>query len=291
MSEDTRPYRSVLYVPGSKQRALEKARSLAVDAIILDLEDAVTPEAKPAARHTLGAALAEGGYGARVRIVRINGLDTPWWQDDIAALKECQPDAILLPKVNTPEDIQRLADVVAGPIPLWAMLETPLGILNALSIAAHPRTAGFVVGSNDLAKELNCRFRADRLPLQAALQTVLLAARAEGVIAIDGVYNQFKDAVGLQLECEQGRDLGFDGKSLIHPAQIALANEVFAPSASEIALAQRQIEAFKLASDAGQGVAVVDGTIVENMHAETAQRLLAKAQVIATQSVAVQASP
>ena len=291
MSEDTRPYRSVLYVPGSKQRALEKARSLAVDAIILDLEDAVTPEAKPAARHTLGAALAEGGYGARVRIVRINGLDTPWWQDDIAALKECQPDAILLPKVNTPEDIQRLADAVASPIPLWAMLETPLGILNALSIAAHPRTAGFVVGSNDLAKELNCRFRADRLPLQAALQTVLLAARAEGVIAIDGVYNQFKDAVGLQLECEQGRDLGFDGKSLIHPAQIALANEVFAPSASEIALAQRQIEAFKLASDAGQGVAVVDGTIVENMHAETAQRLLAKAQVIATQSVAVQASP
>ena len=291
MSEDTRPYRSVLYVPGSKQRALEKARSLAVDAIILDLEDAVTPEAKPAARHTLGAALAEGGYGARVRIVRINGLDTPWWQDDIAALKECQPDAILLPKVNTPEDIQRLADAVAGPIPLWAMLETPLGILNAQSIAAHPRMAGFVVGSNDLAKELNCRFRADRLPLQAALQTVLLAARAEGVIAIDGVYNQFKDAVGLQLECEQGRDLGFDGKSLIHPAQIALANEVFAPSASEIALAQRQIEAFKLASHAGQGVAVVDGTIVENMHAETAQRLLAKAQVIATQSVAVQASP
>ena len=291
MSEDTRPYRSVLYVPGSKQRALEKARSLAVDAIILDLEDAVTPEAKPAARHTLGAALAEGGYGARVRIVRINGLDTPWWQDDIAALKECRPDAILLPKVNTPEDIQRLADAVASPIPLWAMLETPLGILNALSIAAHPRMAGFVVGSNDLAKELNCRFRADRLPLQAALQAVLLASRAEGVIAIDGVYNQFKDAVGLQLECEQGRDLGFDGKSLIHPAQIALANEVFAPSASEIALAQRQIEAFKLASDAGQGVSVVDGTIVENMHAETAQRLLAKAQVIATQSVAVQASP
>ena len=291
MSEDIRPYRSVLYVPGSKQRALEKARSLAVDAIILDLEDAVTPEAKPAARHTLCAALAECGYGARVRIVRVNGLDTPWWQDDIAALKECQPDAILLPKVNTPEDIQRLADAVASPIPLWAMLETPLGILNALSIAAHPRTAGFVVGSNDLAKELNCRFRADRLPLQAALQAVLLASRAEGVIAIDGVYNQFKDAVGLQLECEQGRDLGFDGKSLIHPAQIALANEVFAPSASEIALAQRQIEAFRRASDAGQGVAVVDGTIVENMHAETAQRLLAKAQLIATQSVAVQASP
>ena len=288
MSEDTRPYRSVLYIPGSKQRALEKARSLPVDAIILDLEDAVTPEAKPAARKTLATALSEGGYGARVQIVRINGLDTPWWQDDIAALAACAPDAILLPKVNSPDEIQRLADVLAPSVSIWAMLETPLGVLNAQSIAAHPRTAGFVVGSNDLAKELNCRFRADRLPLIMALQTVLLAARAEGVIAIDGVYNQFKDAAGLQFECEQGRDLGFDGKSLIHPAQIGLANQVFAPSASEISLAQRQIEAFKQASDAGQGVAVVDGTIVENLHVETAQRLLAKAHVIAKQAVAAQ---
>ena len=288
MSEDTRPYRSVLYIPGSKQRALEKARSLPVDAIILDLEDAVTPEAKPAARKTLATALSEGGYGARVQIVRINGLDTPWWQDDIAALDDCGPDAILLPKVNSPDEIQRLADVLAPSVSIWAMLETPLGVLNAQSIAAHPRTAGFVVGSNDLAKELNCRFRADRLPLIMALQTVLLAARAEGVIAIDGVYNQFKDAAGLQFECEQGRDLGFDGKSLIHPAQIGLANQVFAPSASEISLAQRQIEAFKQASDAGQGVAVVDGTIVENLHVETAQRLLAKAHVIAKQAVAAQ---
>ena len=289
MSEDTRPYRSVLYIPGSKQRALEKARSLPVDAIILDLEDAVTPEAKPAARKTLATALSEGGYGARVQIVRINGLDTPWWHDAIAALDDCDPDAILLPKVNSPDEIQRLADVLAPSVSIWAMLETPLGVLNAQSIAAHPRTAGFVVGSNDLAKELNCRFRADRLPLIMALQTVLLAARAEGVIAIDGVYNQFKDAAGLQFECEQGRDLGFDGKSLIHPAQIGLANQVFAPSASEIALAQRQIEAFKQASDAGQGVAVVDGTIVENLHVEAAQRLLAKAHVIAKQAVAAQA--
>ena len=288
MSEDTRPSRSVLYIPGSTQRALEKARSLPVDAIILDLEDAVTPEAKPAARKTLATALSEGGYGARVQIVRINGLDTPWWQNDIAALAACAPDAILLPKVNSPDEIQRLADVLAPSVSIWAMLETPLGVLNAQSIAAHPRTAGFVVGSNDLAKELNCRFRADRLPLIMALQTVLLAARAEGVIAIDGVYNQFKDAAGLQFECEQGRDLGFDGKSLIHPAQIGLANQVFAPSASEISLAQRQIEAFKQASDAGQGVAVVDGTIVENLHVETAQRLLAKAHVIAKQAVAAQ---
>ena len=288
MSEDTRPYRSVLYIPGSKQRALEKARSLPVDAIILDLEDAVTPEAKPAARKTLATALSEGGYGARVQIVRINGLDTPGWQDDIAALDDCDPDAILLPKGNSPDEIQRLADVLVPSVSIWAMLETPLGVLNAQSIAAHPRTAGFVVGSNDLAKELNCRFRADRLPLIMALQTVLLAARAEGVIAIDGVYNQFKDAAGLQFECEQGRDLGFDGKSLIHPAQIGLANQVFAPSASEISLAKRQIEAFKQASDAGQGVAVVDGTIVENLHVETAQRLLAKAHVIAKQAVAAQ---
>ena len=142
MSEDTRPYRSVLYIPGSKQRALEKARSLPVDAIILDLEDAVTPEAKPAARKTLATALSEGGYGARVQIVRINGLDTPWWQDDIAALDDCDPDAILLPKVNSPDEIQRLADVLAPSVSIWAMLETPLGVLNAQSIAAHPRTAG-----------------------------------------------------------------------------------------------------------------------------------------------------
>ena len=289
MSEDTRPYRSVLYIPGSKQRALDKARSLPVDAIILDLEDAVAPEAKPAARKTLATALGEGGYGNRVQIVRINGLETPWWQDDIAALADSDLDAILLPKVNSPEDIQRLVDALASPVSVWAMLETPLGILNAQSIAAHPRTAGFVVGTNDLAKELNCRFRADRLPLLTALQTVLLAARAEGVIAIDGVYNQFKDVAGLQFECEQGRDLGFDGKSLIHPDQIDLANQVFAPSVSEIALAQRQIEAFKQASDAGQGVAVVDGTIVENLHVETAQRLLDQAQVIAEQAAIEQA--
>ena len=192
MSEDTRPYRSVLYIPGSKQRALEKARSLPVDAIILDLEDAVTPEAKPAARKTLATALSEGGYGARVQIVRINGLDIPWWQGDIAALDDCDPDAILLPKVNSPDEIQRLADVLAPSVSIWAMLETPLGVLNAQSIAAHPRTAGFVVGSNDLAKELNCRFRADRLPLILAVQTVLLAARAEGLLQLMGSITNLK---------------------------------------------------------------------------------------------------
>jgi (3S)-malyl-CoA thioesterase len=193
MSKDTRPYRLVLYVLGSNKRALEKARSLLVDAIILDLEDAVTPEAKPAARKTLATALGEGRYGNRVRIVRINGLDTPWWQDDIAALADCDLDATLLPKVNSTEDIQRLADASASSVSIWAMLETPLGVLNAQSIAAHPRTAGFVVGSNDLGKELNCRFRADRLPLLMALQTVLLAARAEGVIAIDGSITNSKN--------------------------------------------------------------------------------------------------
>ena len=281
MDHSNRPFRSVLYIPGSKDRALDKARGLPVDAIIFDLEDAVTPDAKIEARDTLKAALAEGGYGNRFRIIRINGLDTEWGEGDIAALKDVEVDAFLVPKVNSASDVQDVVDRLGNDTPIWAMMETPLGILNALEIAAHPQLTGFVAGTNDLAKELNCRTRGDRLPMQMSLQTILLAARAHNVVAIDGVYNQFKDDEGLNFECEQGRDLGFDGKTLIHPAQIEIANTSFAPSEIELETARRQIAAFEETEASGQGVAVVDGKIVENLHVETAKKTLAKAEAIA----------
>jgi (3S)-malyl-CoA thioesterase len=276
----TRPYRSILYIPGSKARALEKARSLPVDAIIFDLEDAVTPDAKIEARATLAAALSEGGYGNRTRIVRINGFDTEWGQDDARAVAEMKADAVLLPKVNSAQDIDALAGLTSD-LPVWAMMETAQGVWNAMEIAAHPLVSGFVAGTNDLAKELNCRSRADRQPLITALQMMLLAARAHGVIAVDGVYNQFKDEDGLRAECEQGRDFGFDGKTLIHPAQIDVTNAAFSPTEAEIDLARRQIAAFEETERSGQGVAVVDGRIVENLHVETARRILAMASAIA----------
>jgi len=278
MDMRARPYRSVLYIPGSRPRALEKARGLPVDAIIFDLEDAVSIDEKVAARDTLAAALAEP-YGGRVCIVRINGLDTEWGAADAAAVVAMQPDAILLPKVDSPGQIDALAEIT-GDLPIWAMMETPLGMLNAAAIAAHPKLAGMVMGTNDLAKELQCRFRPDRLPLQSGLGLCLLAAKAHGVVIVDGVYNAFKDDAGLKAECEQGRDMGFDGKTLIHPAQVEIANSAFAPTEAEIDLARRQITAFQEAEAAGQGVAVVDGKIVENLHVATAREILAKAEAI-----------
>lgn len=275
-----RPYRSVLYIPGSKPRALDKARSLPVDAIIFDLEDAVSVDEKENARTTLQEALSDGGYGARAKIVRINGLDTEWGRADATAAAEMGADAILLPKVDCAADLDALAELT-GQTPLWAMMETPRGMLNATEIAAHALLQGMVMGTNDLAKELQVRFRADRLPLMAGLGLCLLAAKAEGKIIVDGVYNAFKDADGLQQECDQGRDMGFDGKTLIHPAQVDVANRAFAPSDAEIELARRQIAAFQQAEASGQGVAVVDGKIVENLHVATAQEILAKAGAIA----------
>ncbi|WP_372838404.1 CoA ester lyase [Phaeovulum sp.] len=280
MNPSARPYRSVLYIPGSKDRALEKARELAADAIIFDLEDAVAPDEKPAARALLQATLAATDYGRRARIVRVNGLDTTWGEADISAFAGADIDALLIPKVSSAADLQAVAERVPS-LPLWAMMETARGMLNAAEIAAHPRLAGMVMGTNDLAKELGSRFRADRLPLQAGLGLCLLAAKANGLTIIDGVYNAFKDDVGLRAESVQGRDMGFDGKTLIHPAQLEIANEVFAPSEGEIELARRQIAAFEAAEAAGQGVAVVDGKIVENLHIVTARQTLAKAQAIA----------
>lgn len=283
MDHAARPNRSVLYIPGSKERALEKAKTLPVDAIIFDLEDAVAIEEKENARALLAETLKAGDYGIRARIVRVNGLDTDWGRDDIAAFVGADIDAILIPKVGSAADVQAVADLIPD-VPLWAMMETPQGMLNAAEIAAHPRMAGFVMGTNDLAKELKCRFRADRLPMLTSLQLCLLAARAEGIVAVDGVYNAFKDEDGLKAECEQGRDMGFDGKTLIHPAQVEITNAAFAPTDDEIDLARRQIEAFEAAEKAGQGVAVVDGKIVENLHVATAREILAKAAAIAALS-------
>jgi (3S)-malyl-CoA thioesterase len=281
MTQDTRPYRSVLYIPGSKDRALEKARNLPVDAIIFDLEDAVAIDEKENARGTLKAALDQGGYGARVKIVRINALDTAWGADDARAVADMDADAVLLPKVDSAADVDALAALIPGDLPIWAMMETPRGMLNAAEIAAHPKLQGMVMGTNDLAKELQTRFRADRLPMMAGLGLCLLAAKAEGLIIVDGVYNAFKDDDGLRLESSQGRDMGFDGKTLIHPAQVDVANEAFAPSEDEIDLARRQIAAFEEVEASGQGVAVVEGKIVENLHVVTAREILAKADAIA----------
>ncbi|HSF63340.1 MAG TPA: CoA ester lyase [Paracoccaceae bacterium] len=280
MDPVVRPYRSVLYIPGSRERALEKARDLPADAIIFDLEDAVAAEEKDAARDTLRRLLGEIDYGPRARIVRVNALDTPWGAADLAAFAGTEVEALLIPKVSRAADLDAVAARVPG-LPLWAMMETAQGMLNAAEIAAHPRLAGMVMGTNDLAKELGSRFRADRLPMMAGLGLCLLAARAHGRVIVDGVYNAFKDDEGLRAECLQGRDMGFDGKTLIHPAQLAIANDCFAPSQAEIDLARRQIAAFEEAQAQGQGVAVVDGKIVENLHIVTARQTLAKARVIA----------
>lgn len=284
MSSGDRPFRSVLYIPASKPRALDKARTLPVDAIIFDLEDAVTAEEKNSARGILAETLAEGGYGQRMRIVRINGLETQWGKADAEAVGSMQAEAVLLPKVESAAQLDALV-AITGDMPVWAMMETPRGMLNAAEIAAHPKLEGMVMGTNDLAKELNTRFRADREPMLTGLGLCLLAAKAEGVAVVDGVYNAFKDDEGLAVECAQGRDMGFDGKTLIHPAQVAVTNAAYAPSEAEVDLARRQIAAFKDVEASGQGVAVVDGRIVENLHVETARKTLAKAEAIAALGV------
>ncbi len=281
----SRPCRSVLYIPAARERAMEKAQTLPADAIIFDLEDAVAPEEKPAARDLLVRVLRERDFGPRLRIVRINGLDTEWGRADALAMAAALAggvrfDALLVPKVNGPADLEAASELVPG-VDLWAMMETAAGMLNAAAIAGHPRLRGMVMGTNDLAKELGARFRPDRLPMQAGLGLCLLAAKAHGLTIVDGVYNAFKDDEGLRAECDQGRDMGFDGKTLIHPAQLPVANAAFAPSDAEIDLARRQIAAFDEVLATGGGVAVVDGRIVENLHVATAKALLSRAEAIA----------
>ncbi|MCB6178517.1 CoA ester lyase [Rhodobacter sp. Har01] len=280
-----RPCRSVLYIPGSKERALEKARELPCDAIIFDLEDAVAPDEKPHARDLLARVLRDFDYGNRLRIVRINGLDSEWGRADADAMDKAiaggaRVDAVLVPKVNRAADLDAVAAAVPG-TDLWAMMESAAGMLNAAEIAAHPQLKGMVMGTNDLARELNSRFRPDRLPLQTGLGLCLLAAKAHGKLIVDGVYNAFKDDEGLWAECHQGRDMGFDGKTLVHPAQVQIANAAFAPTEAEIDLARRQIAAYDAVLATGGGVAVVEGRIVENLHIETAKATLARAEAIA----------
>lgn len=276
-----RPFRSVLYLPGSSARALQKAREVAADALILDLEDAVAPTEKPAARDLLAATLHDTDYGARYRILRINGFDTEWGRKDALTFAgHPGVDAVLVPKVAGPAELDAVTALMPGK-PLWAMLETAQGCLAAQAICAHPRLEGVVMGTNDLARDLGARVRADRLAMLPALGLCLLAARAAGRVIVDGVYNAFRDEAGLRAEAEQGRDLGFDGKSLIHPAQIGVANAVFAPASDDIDLARRQIDAFAAAQKEGRGVAVLDGRIVENLHIVTARQTLARAEAIA----------
>jgi len=281
-----RPRRSVLYMPGSNTRALEKAKSLPADALILDLEDAVAPEAKEAARNQVCAAVKAGGYGHRELIVRINALDTPWGRADLHAAASAAPDAVLVPKPGTGADIVRAAEALSragapDKTRLWAMIETPIAILNLREIAAaSPRLACLVMGTNDLVKETRADLSANRRPALYWLSATITAARAFGLDALDGVYNNFKDVEGFRSECVHGRRLGFDGKTLIHPDQVATANEVFAPPEAEVAWAKKIIAAFEAPENKGKGVITVEGRMVELLHAEMARRMVAIAEAI-----------
>jgi len=284
-----RPRRSVLYMPGSNLRALEKARELPADGLILDLEDAVAPEAKAAARDNIVKAL-KTGFGDREVLVRINGLDTRWWVDDIDAAAAAEPDAILVPKVSSPKQLQdlaaRLVDMGTHPsVRVWAMMETPLAMLSVGDIAhaaldSETRLAGFVMGTNDLAKDTRARLVPGRAPMLPWLMTCIAAARAYGLSILDGVYNDLGDAEGFAAECRQARDLGFDGKTLIHPRQIDPCNDAFSPAADEIALARKMIAAFDLPENKDKGVVQVDGRMVERLHAEMARQTVAIAEAI-----------
>ncbi|WP_417450892.1 HpcH/HpaI aldolase/citrate lyase family protein [Kordiimonas sp.] len=281
------PKRSMLFMPASNARALEKARGLTCDGVIFDLEDAVAPDAKEAARTQVADALKAGGYGKRLRVVRINGLDTPWWRDDLAVAVSGKPDAILVPKVEQPETMQRLEEEMAwlggcDDTTLWSMIETPMAFLRLEALAqASDRQTTWVIGSNDLVKDLRAEHTKDRMPVMMALSQALLVARAYGLAILDGVYGNFRDADGFASECGQAREMGFDGKTLIHPSQIEAANATFAPSADALDQAHRMIAAFEEAKAAGKGVAVLDGRMVEELHVQTAREQLAMAEAIA----------
>lgn len=288
MNAPIRPRRSVLYMPGANARALDKARTLDADALILDLEDAVAPDAKAQARAQVAAALREGGYGRRECIVRVNALDTPWGLDDVRAIAQAGADAVLLPKVESPAQLAALAqalDAAGAPVdlPLWAMAETPLGFLRLDAIAGgHARLAAIVVGTSDLVKDLHARHTPSRDETLLARSLAVMAARAHGLAVLDGVHLDLNDDAGLQVACAQGRDQGFDGKTLIHPRQIAAANDAFAPTPEELDTARKRLDAWRAAQAEGKGVAVVDGALVENLHASEAERVLALAAAIQT---------
>ena len=285
-----RPRRSALYMPGSNARALEKAKALAADVLIFDLEDAVAPDAKAMARDQVCAAAKAGGFGRREIVIRINALNTPWGAADLTAAAAARPDAILIPKVSEPGDVLGVAQTldaagVRSDTRLWAMMETPLAMLNAKAIAAAaretPRFACLVMGTNDLAKETRAELTQDRAAMMGWLMTCLAAGRAYGLDILDGVYNNFKDAAGLQREALQGKSMGMDGKTLIHPDQLAQCNETFSPSAGDVEHARKIIAAFALPENKGRGVITVDGRMVELLHAEMAARTVAIADAIA----------
>jgi citrate lyase subunit beta / citryl-CoA lyase len=277
-----KPRRSVLFMPGSNARALDKARTLPADALALDLEDAVAPDVKEQARAQVLAAVRAGGYGLREIIVRVNALGTPWGRDDLAAAATAGVDAVLLPKVESAETVSA-ALAVLGPGPaVWCMLETPRGILNANAIAAaSPRVAALVMGTSDLTKDLHARTMAGRGALVTSLQLCVLAARAAGITALDGVHLDLDDEAGFAAACRQAADFGFDGKTLIHPKQVAMANEVFAPAAADVDWARRVIAAHADAVAHGRGVVVLEGRLIENLHVDDARRVLALAEAIA----------
>ena len=281
---DIRPRRSVLYMPGANERALEKAKSLPADALILDLEDSVAPSAKDAARDLVCAAARSGAYGRREIVVRINGLDTPWGDDDLAAVCKAAPHAILVPKIASVADVRHVHAQMrvagAGNLRLWLMIETPRAVLDIGSIAAERAHAGldaFVIGANDLAKETRATLANGRAALLPWLAQIVLGARAHGIDVIDAVYNDHADIEGFRQECAQGRDMGMDGKSLIHPGQIEPCNAAFSPAGEEIAWARRIVAAFALPEHASVGVISLDGKMVERLHLAMAQRVLALA--------------
>lgn len=286
MSNIVRPRRSVLYMPGANTRALEKARTLPADALIFDLEDAVAPDAKEAARTNVVAAAWSKAYGKREIAIRCNGLGTPWGEADVAAIATSGADAILVPKVESASQVTHvvsLLDAAGAPssMTIWAMMETPKGILRAEEIAgAHPRLALFVMGTNDLVKDMRARHTPMRLPMVTALGLGMLAARAYGLTILDGVYNDIQDIEGFRDVCRQGLEMGFDGKTLIHPSQVEPCNEIFAPSSAELETATKIVAAFKAAQAEGKGVVTVDGRMIENLHVEQAERALALASAI-----------
>ena len=286
MSKTARPRRSVLYMPGSNARALEKGRTLAADGLILDLEDAVAPDAKEMARQQIGAALKAGGYGARELIVRVNGLESPWGYDDIVAAAGFGADAILLPKVESAGAVHQAETIMEASgarqeLSVWCMMETPLGMLHAEEIAeASPRIGALVMGTSDLAKDLYAAHTRDRLPMITALGLCMLAARAAGIAILDGVHLDLGDDEGFAYSCRHGKELGFDGKTLIHPKTIDVANQVFGPSEEEVEWSRTIIAAHAEAEKDGKGIVVVDGKLIENLHVLNAERVVAMAKAI-----------
>jgi citrate lyase subunit beta/citryl-CoA lyase len=283
---DLRPRRSVLYMPAANERALDKARTIPADALILDLEDAVAPDAKDAARANACAAAASGDYGNREITIRCNALATPWGVDDLAAAATSGAQAVVIPKIESVDELDAVVthlDAAGAPADLgvWAMVETPTAIADIRSIAAHPRVPVLVMGTNDLLKELRAEAGANREALVPHLAAALLGAREAGKVILDGVYNDVRDPDGFLAEAEQGRRLGFDGKTLIHPSQIDPANDTWAPSAEAVDHAERVIAAFEAAEAEGRGVITVDGRMIENLHVDNARRVLATTRAIA----------